>query len=84
MTCVICHMSSVTFGIYNLLLNESVSDGGVCRTAPATPGLLNKSDKVVGQVGGGSVINRATISSFVILNIVDIIAPYNITFVIPI
>ena len=23
------------------LINESVSDGGDCRTAPATPGLLN-------------------------------------------
>ena len=23
------------------LLNQSVNDGGVCRTAPATPGLLN-------------------------------------------
>ena len=22
-------------------MNESVSDGGVCRTAPATPGLFN-------------------------------------------
>ena len=23
------------------LLDRSISDGGVCRTAPATPGLLN-------------------------------------------
>ena len=31
----------------------------VCRTAPATPGLLIILDKVVELVGGGSVINRA-------------------------
>ena len=24
------------------LINQSVNDGGVCRTAPATPGLLNR------------------------------------------
>ena len=26
-------------------LKQSVIDGGVCRTAPATPGLLNMQDK---------------------------------------
>ena len=26
----------------NELINESINDEAVCRTAPATPGLLNK------------------------------------------
>ena len=28
------------------LMNELINDGGDCRTAPATPGLLNISDRV--------------------------------------
>ena len=28
------------------LINQSISDKGVCRTAPATPGLINISAKV--------------------------------------
>ena len=27
------------------LISESVNDGGVCRTAPATPGLLKRLEK---------------------------------------
>ena len=27
--------------IISVLMNESINDAGVCRTAPATPGLLN-------------------------------------------
>ena len=30
-------------------LNQSVNDGGVCRTAPATPVLLNISDTLLNQ-----------------------------------
>ena len=28
------------------LMSELISDGGVCRTAPATPGLLKKEEKI--------------------------------------
>ena len=28
--------------VMSMLINQSISDGGVCRTAPAKPGLLKK------------------------------------------
>ena len=30
-------------------VNQSISDGGDCRTAPATPGLLKNNNVVVGR-----------------------------------
>ena len=35
------------------LINELINDGGDCRTAPATPGLLKKFLKGVQKTGGG-------------------------------
>ena len=50
--------------IWRKRLTHSLNDEAVFKTAPATPGLLIKSDKVVVLVGGGFVINGATPSSF--------------------
>ena len=36
-----CLEDILTKGSVNELINDSINDGGDCRTAPATPGLLN-------------------------------------------
>ena len=46
------------------LMNESVSDGGDCRTAPATPGLLKMYDELMAKTKNKPIFLQAVLGPF--------------------